>query len=190
MSQRGHHHCAAENPIVQGRFSAMTNDNTGEYSDSSDDRSVARPLSLRLHPDPVLRDVCSHVERFDSWLSDVFSEMLALMRAHNGIGLAGPQVGLTQRLFAAEIQGRSVCLVNPVITTGHGSDHMVEGCLSLPYVQIDVQRDWQIEVQGFDAQGRKREYCVEGLWARVMQHEIDHLDGVLIYDYKKLHRHV
>jgi len=143
---------------------------------------TARPLSLRLHPDPVLREACRPVDRFDSWLSDVLEEMLELMRVYQGIGLAAPQVGLTKRLFVAEIQGHSMCLVNPVITVHSGSDLRAEGCLSLPGVHVDVQRNWQIEVQGFDAQGRKQSYRVEGLWARVMQHEIDHLNGVLICD--------
>jgi peptide deformylase len=117
-------------------------------------------------------------------LSDVLADMLELMLAHEGIGLAAPQVGITQRLFVAEIHGRSMCLVNPVIVARCGSDRMTEGCLSLPGVYVDVQRDGQIEVQGFDAQGRKQRHCVEGLWARVVQHEIDHLDGVLICDHK------
>jgi peptide deformylase len=143
---------------------------------------VAHPLSLRFHPDPVLRDACHPVERFDSRLSGVLDEMLTLMRIHNGIGLAAPQVGITQRLFVAEIHGRSVSLVNPVIIGRSGSDRMTEGCLSLPGVQVEVERNRQVEVQGYDAQGRKQRHCVEGLWARVMQHEIDHLDGVLICD--------
>ena len=147
---------------------------------------MTRPLSLRLHPDPILRDICHPVEQFDSWLADVLDEMLTLMQVHDGIGLAGPQVGITQRLFVAGIQGHSVCLVNPVITTRSGLDRMTEGCLSLPGIHVDVQRDWRIEVQGHDAQGRKQSHRVDGLWARVMQHEIDHLNGVLIYD--KVHK--
>lgn len=131
-----------------------------------------------------MRRLCCPVERFDSWLSDVLDEILALMRAHNGIGLAAPQAGITQRLFVAEIHGRSMCLVNPVIVTRCGSDLMTEGCLSLPGVYVDVQRDRQIEVQSFGAQGRKQRHCVDGLWARVVQHEIDHLDGVLICDHE------
>ena len=143
---------------------------------------TARPLSLRLHPDPVLREACRPVDRFDSWLSDVLDEMLSLMRIHQGIGLAAPQAGITQRFFVAEIRGCSVCLVNPVIAAHSGSDLSDEGCLSLPGVHVDVQRDSRIEVQGFDIQGHRRTCRVAGLWARVMQHEIDHLDGVLICD--------
>jgi peptide deformylase len=148
--------------------------------------ATVHPLHLRLHPDPILRDVCHPIERFDSWLSDLLADMLALMRAYEGIGLAAPQVGIAQRLFVAEIHGRSVCLINPAIAARDGSDRMIEGCLSLPDVQVDVERDRQVEVQGYDAYGRRRRHRVQGLWAHVVQHEIDHLDGVLICD--KTHR--
>ena len=94
-----------------------------------DDKPTREPLRLRLYPDPLLREPCEPVERFDSWLSDVFEEMLALMRTHDGIGLAGPQAGLTQRLFVTEIDGRTLCLANPVILAGGGRDRMAEGCL-------------------------------------------------------------
>ena len=146
---------------------------------------TGRPLSLRLYPDSVLRSTCHPIEDFDGWLSDVVDEMLALMRIHSGIGLAAPQVGITQRFFVAEINGRSVCLVNPVLVTRQGWGRMTEGCLSLPGIDVNVQRNLQIEVQGFDVHGCTQRYHVEGLWARVMQHEIDHLDGILICDYKK-----
>jgi len=152
---------------------------------SERDGTPARePLSLRLYPDSVLRQPCGPVERFDAWLSDVFEEMLALMRAHDGIGLAGPQAGLTRRLFVAEIEGQTLCLANPVILVRGGRDRMVEGCLSLPGLQVEIERDVQVEVQAYDARGTKQKHRVQGLWARVMQHEIDHLDGVLICDHQ------
>ncbi len=142
-------------------------------------------LSVRLYPDSVLRSVCRPVENFDGWLSDVVVEMFTLMRIHHGIGLAAPQVGLTQRFFVAEINGRSACLVNPVLVARQRWDRMTEGCLSLPGVDVNVKRNVQIEVQGFDVYGHSQQLRVEGLWARVMQHEIDHLDGILICDHAK-----
>jgi peptide deformylase len=155
---------------------------TQESSARPDRPVLSCPMSLRFHPDPVLRGVCHPVERFDSWLSDLLMDMLALLRAHEGIGLAAPQVGIGRRLFVVEIHGRAVCWVNPVIVAQGGSDRMIEGCLSLPGVQVDVQRNRQVEVEGYDAYGRRRRHRVERLWARVVQHEIDHLNGVLICD--------
>ncbi|RPJ27172.1 MAG: peptide deformylase [Planctomycetaceae bacterium] len=157
----------------------MKNPPTGR---SGDHFGAGPGLQLRLYPDAVLRTISNPIERFDSWLLDLRADMLALMRAHEGIGLAAPQVGIAQRLFVAEIHGRSVCLVNPEIAARAGSDRMLEGCLSLPGVQVDIERDRQVEVQGYDAYGRRRRHCVKGLWARVVQHEIDHLNGVLICD--------
>jgi len=142
------------------------------------------PLSLRLYPDSVLREPCGPVERFDAWLSDVFEEMLGLMRTHDGIGLAGPQAGLTQRLFVAQMEGQTLRLANPVILVRSGRDRMAEGCLSLPGLHVEIERNFQVEVQAYDARGTKQKHRVQGLWARVMQHEIDHLDGVLICDHQ------
>ncbi len=87
---------------------------------------TSRALNLRLHPDPVLRTVCYPMERFDQWLSDVVDEMLSLMRIHDGIGLAAPQVGITKRFFVAQIGRRSICLANPVLVGEPGSDQMTE----------------------------------------------------------------
>ena len=88
-------------------------------------------LSLRIYPDSVLRQVCEPVERFDSALRDLPDEMVRLMRAEEGIGLAAPQVGITRRLFVCEIEGQSMSLVNPRVDNGVASDSIVEGCLSL-----------------------------------------------------------
>jgi peptide deformylase len=143
---------------------------------------LPHPLTLRIYPDSVLRGMCEPIEHFDDWLSDLFEEMLALMRAHNGIGLAAPQVGITRRVFVAEIEGRRICMANPVIIDCSGRDGMVEGCLSLPGVSVKLERDLEIEVRGYSARGRESRHRVQGLWARVLQHEIDHLNGVLISD--------
>ena len=140
-------------------------------------------LYLRLYPDTVLRAICNPVERFDTALADVLDEMLALMRACGGIGLAGPQVGIPQRLFVAEIDRQALHLVNPVILAREGRDKRVEGCLSLPGIQVNVERDLEITVQGYDAQGQLCTHHTKGLWARVIQHEIDHLNGRLICDH-------
>ncbi len=145
-------------------------------------KEIAR-LSLRMFPDAVLRKQCAPVEHFDSTLRDVVDEMLVLMRARHGIGLAGPQVGLTQRLFVAKIEERSLCLVNPILQFLPGKIAGAEGCLSLPGIQVEVARSVSIVATGYDAHGQKQQLAVTGLWARVIQHETDHLNGVLIIDH-------
>ncbi len=144
---------------------------------------VHEPLSLKLYPDAVLRQVCDPVERFGRSMSLLMDEMLRFMRSHAGIGLAGPQVGILQRLFVAEIQGDPLCLVNPQIKDQTGQSKMAEGCLSVPGMNVKVLRHKNIDLQGYDGLGNKREYRIGGLWAHVVQHEIDHLNGVLICDY-------
>lgn len=146
-------------------------------------RRVERRLYLRIHPDPVLRRACTPVETFDTALDDLAAEMLTLMRASNGIGLAAPQVGLSQQLFVAEIEGRTLSLTNPVILSRSGTSELVEGCLSLPGQQVAVKRDQEIRLFAYDLKGCRVEQELSGLWARVAEHEIDHLRGVLIIDH-------
>lgn len=139
-------------------------------------------FTLRLYPDDVLRQICSPVERFDSTLQDQVEEMKRLMHANAGIGLAAPQAGLTERLFVAEIEDRFLCLVNPEIYLITGHQEQPEGCLSLPGVQFQVARHSRLKIRGFNEHGRKKQYTMKGLWARLAQHELDHLNGILISD--------
>ncbi len=141
-----------------------------------------KPFNLRIFPDEILRQICTPVERFNDELRDIFHEMLALMRASDGIGLAAPQVGITRRLFVCELEEQAFCFANPVITVASGESWMVEGCLSLPDIQTEVKRNEQILVKGFDAYGKEKKFRATGMWGRVLQHEIDHLDGILITD--------
>lgn len=145
--------------------------------------SQGKSLSLRIFPDEILRQVCEPVERFDAELRELIHEMLILMRANNGIGLAAPQVGITKRLFVAEYENHTISLINPEIINFNGQDEMVEGCLSLPNVQVNIKRNERILVDGIDLTGQKIQLEMTGLWARMAQHEIDHLNGVLICDH-------
>ena len=137
---------------------------------------------LRTYPDSVLREVCEPVSKFDSTLKDLMEEMLALMRFHKGIGLAAPQVGILQRLLVCELEGHAIRLVNPRIKVSLGEADMSEECLSLPGIMANVTRCRRIRVQGCDPRGRKLDVTANDLLARVIQHEIDHLNGILICD--------
>ncbi|MBN2438238.1 MAG: peptide deformylase [Deltaproteobacteria bacterium] len=114
------------------------------------------PLSLKIFPDEVLRKVCEPVERFDAELRDLIEEMLVLMRTVEGVGLAAPQVGIAKRLFVCEIENRSLRLINPIITNVNGQAEMIEGCLSLPEVRVNVKRSNRLCVNGNDFKGRKK----------------------------------
>lgn len=140
-------------------------------------------LSLVLYPDHVLRAVCQPVERFDSTLQDLADEMLALMQQHQGIGLAAPQVGLRHQLIVCGLAERLFVLTNFTVKDASEPRDFVEGCLSLPGVQVNVRRPERIRVTGFDVHGQRRSFGAVGLWARVIQHELDHLNGILICDY-------
>jgi peptide deformylase len=148
------------------------------------DPDLLRPrLSLRIYPDEVLRKRADPVTVFDSRLSDVLEEMVLLMRTNHGIGLAATQVGLLERFFIFEYHADAKCLANPRIRRSYGNGKLVEGCLSLPEVQVRVSRPQWIEVVAYDPRGRRVRLEVQGILAHVVQHEIDHLNGVLIVDH-------
>jgi peptide deformylase len=110
--------------------------------------------------------------------------MRQLMLQHQGIGLAAPQAGAALRLFIGEIDGRRLSVVNPRLQTcGQSTQDGVEGCLSLPGIEVAVTRASVVEVKGLTPEGRAFSFVAEGLWARLVQHEVDHLDGRLICDY-------
>jgi peptide deformylase len=109
--------------------------------------------------------------------------MHELMTVRGGIGLAGPQVAIEQRLLVCRIGERSLSLMNPEVRTAGISGLLTEGCLSLPDTLVTVLRPERIEVRGYDDRGCRQAFSATGLWARVIQHELDHLNGVLILDH-------
>jgi peptide deformylase len=145
---------------------------------------VKRPLGLVLYPDTILRTVCEPVGSFDSALRDVADEMLSLMGQYSAIGLAAPQVGLRHRLFVCWIEDHPLVLTNLEVKDATEPRDFIEGCLSLPEVQVNVRRPERIRVTGYDVRGQRQSFGATGLWARVIQHELDHLNGVLICDYQ------
>jgi peptide deformylase len=135
--------------------------------------------------DPVLKSVASPVREFGSELRGEVERMVGIMRDAMGVGLAATQLGILRRLlvFQASPDGEPTALVNPEI--GWVSEETVvaeEGCLSLPRVSMDVERPLHARVEGLDLDGEPVWIEASGLEARVLQHEIDHLDGVLILD--------
>jgi peptide deformylase len=147
-----------------------------------------RDAALRLvrkYGDPVLRSRALPVERFDEALADEIRRMGQLMHDALGIGLAATQVGVMHRLFVYRVEPDApvVALVNPVLEwAGDEREPMEEGCLSLPGVLVEVERPVHVRIRAQDERGEDITVEASGLEARVMQHEMDHLDGVLILD--------
>lgn len=148
-------------------------------------RRAAALAQLRTFGDPVLRTRARPVERFDEGLREEVQRMGELMSDALGVGLAATQLGVLHRLLVYRVQPQasSVALVNPEIEwAGKESETMEEGCLSLPTVLVDVERPVHVRVRGLDERGEEQLIEASGLEARVIQHEVDHLDGVLILD--------
>lgn len=142
-----------------------------------------KDLGIRVYPDPVLRTRAEPLEKVSQRERKLLMRMLAGMRRWRGVGLAGPQVGWTLRLITVEAEGLTLALANPKILDPHGEDELVEGCLSLPGQAVSVRRAASVWLRAIDSDNRKREFKLAGLLARVVQHEIDHLNGVLIIDH-------
>jgi len=140
-------------------------------------------LEVKTFGDPVLKTRAAKVKDFDDALLRLTEEMLVTMREREGVGLAANQVGRLRRVLVAGIEEDEYVLVNPVIEArSDETEVLVEGCLSIPAIQVDVERPVAVTVSGQDAAGEEIRFEAEGLLARVFQHEVDHLDGVLILD--------
>jgi peptide deformylase len=141
---------------------------------------------IRVYPDSVLHERAKKVEDFSD-IHHLVEKMLKVLVDEEGLGLAANQIGVASQIFVgradAEKRNERIVLVNPIIVEADGEDVMSEGCLSVLVATVEVPRAEILVVRGFDADGKEVEYKVEGLIARMVQHEIDHLNGVLILDY-------
>ncbi len=146
-------------------------------------------LPIITAPDPRLKQVCPSVEQVDDEIRQLLEDMLETMYEAPGIGLAAPQVGVLKRVIVVDVsrddeERTPLKLVNPELTWV--SDHDAsydEGCLSLPEHYAEVVRPAEIKVEYLDEDGKKQELAADGLLATCIQHEIDHLDGILFVDH-------
>jgi peptide deformylase len=148
-------------------------------------RRIAAMSFIRRLGDPVLKSSATPVDRFDESLRKQVSRMIGIMGDAYGVGLAAPQLGLSQRLLVYRVgpDAVPVTLVNPVREWASADEETFdEGCLSIPGVTVDVARPVHVRVRALDEDGETRVVEASGLEARVIQHEMDHLDGVLILD--------
>lgn len=146
------------------------------------------PLEIVHYPHPTLRHVSKPLVKVDRQLRDWAAEMIELMYEHEGIGLAANQVDLPYRFFVINVTGdpdqpeHEQVVINPVLSKGKGQTEMSEGCLSLPEVRGPMRRHTAIQIQAYDLAGNEINQVVDGMLARVIQHETDHLDGILFTD--------
>jgi peptide deformylase len=147
-------------------------------------RAAAMSLIRRLG-DPVLKSRATPVDRFDESLKRQVSRMAGIMSDALGVGLAAPQLGISQRLLVYRVgpEAPVIVLANPELEWSSGdAEAGEEGCLSIPGVTVDVERPVHVRVKALDEEGEERLVEASGLEARVIQHEMDHLDGVLILE--------
>lgn len=140
--------------------------------------------SIRLVGDPVLRRRAHEVEDVDAKLVALANDMIATMYSAPGVGLAAPQVGVQMRVFVYDLgdgQGAHT-IVNPVIAESRGEFLYEEGCLSIPDLYFEIARPDEVHLTGYDLDGNEISIEADGFVGRVFQHELDHLDGVLMLD--------
>lgn len=137
---------------------------------------------IRTYGDPVLKAVAEQVRNIDGKLVALADEMLDTMYEAPGIGLAGPQIGVQKQIFVWDIDDDPQVILNPTIVESSGEWVYDEGCLSIPGLFVELVRPKQILVRGIDLDGNEVEVEADELLARLFQHEIDHLQGVLMFD--------
>lgn len=143
-------------------------------------------LEIRKYPDRILCRKSHRIQRVTQREVKLFSDMLSTMQKACGIGLAAPQIGINQRLIVAAVGEEPVQLANPEVIEVKGKDKMEEGCLSVPGALVNVVRPYEVVVRGLSQKGNMVEVKARGFLARVLLHEIDHLNGKLIIDYMNL----
>ena len=141
-------------------------------------------LNICALPDPVLRRKAKRVSAIDGSVQKLIDDMIDTMRAAPGVGLAAPQVGVSLRVAVIEIPGENVItLINPQIIRREGEIVLEEACLSVPGYQGEIKRSARVKVKAQDRQGKEFRIKGEGLLAQALQHETDHLNGVLYVDH-------
>jgi len=143
-------------------------------------------LEIKKFNDPVLRKKCEKVKEVDKKVIKLIVDMVQTMKEGQGIGLAAPQVGVSKRVIVVQTDlggQRILALVNPkIIKKSQEKEMDEEGCLSFPGIFLEIKRAKEVEIEGLDIKGKKIKLKAKGLLARVFQHEIDHLDGILFID--------
>jgi len=148
----------------------------------------SKPRAIVIHPHEVLREKCLPMEAVSAETREIAAELRASLSATPGIGLAAPQIGIPRRMILLRCDpktkaGGGLVMIDPVIVATYGDPvPMMEGCLSIPGRRVAVFRPEKVAVEYLSETGRRRRLDMEGLAAKCVQHEVDHLDGILILD--------
>ncbi len=140
-------------------------------------------LQIRKYPDPILRRETEPVEEYGPDLVELINEMKTIMLEEDGVGLAGPQVGLPKKIAVVFYEGTLYVLINPVLISSEGEQAGEEGCLSFPGIYGNVVRPRNVVVEAHDEKGIKRTLEADGFLVRAFLHEMDHLEGKLLIDH-------
>ena len=151
---------------------------------------MGKILEIKKYPDKILREGSCAVEKIAEREMRIFEDMFSTMRNSSGIGLAAPQIGINQRLIVADMDGQLLKLANPEVIKAEGKDKMEEGCLSVPGALVNIERAYEVVVKGLNEKGEAVEIKARGLLARILLHEIDHLNGKLIIDHMNFFKKV
>ena len=143
-------------------------------------------LDLHLLGSPVLRQRSDEIAAVDAELRQFIDDLFETMETAKGVGLAANQVGVARRVAVVGVEGERLALVNPVILSAEGRSREEEGCLSVPDLYGEVERPERIVLEALGAEGKPYRREASGLLARAIQHEIDHLDGILFFDHLSL----
>ncbi len=139
-----------------------------------------------VYPEQVLARKADEITNIDGQVHKLATDMVETMYTASGIGLAAPQIGVSQKLIVADMRkegdGELITLINPVIVSGEGHNAIDEGCLSVPEFTAEVPRQAEILVRGVTLDEKEIEFTANGILAIVLQHEIDHLNGILFID--------
>lgn len=138
--------------------------------------------NICVYPDPILREPTEEITSFDEVLADLVEDMWETMHVSDGVGLAGPQVGMPKKIAVIEYNGEKFVLINPVIVEKEGSKTVEEGCLSFPGIYEKVDSPEKLKVRWQNEKGGYEEKEIDGFLACVFSHEIDHLNGKLLID--------
>jgi len=144
---------------------------------------MASLYKIRKYGDSILRKRCKVVRNIGAKEEEILERMSETMYAFQGIGLAAPQVGIDKQLIVVDVGEGLLKLINPLILLKEGESILEEGCLSLPGVALKVKRAKSIVIEGWNEKREKVKIEAEGLFAHAIQHEVDHLQGILIIDY-------